>query len=209
MFGTFEQEAKGGVVSKEAFPVVLAALFEDKTHEQVAQLLENPYFMERTFDFLDKGSKGSLTHEDFERVSLMFSSDSDELSDFRFFVYDAGCKGYIVKDDMVAMIRSWFETGLKIKERELKLLVADNQADVEDVEAFARARKELFGEKKLAEAKIEESVAFAFATTVRQQPERISREEFLVATAQNDDLFDMRGIAEDLLEYLDDLTRLV
>lgn len=97
MFASFESLAKDGFVSKADFATVLSALFEDTKHEQVALLLETAYFMDRVFDFLDQGKKGKLSHEDFERVGLMFSSDSSELVAFRFFVYDAQSKGYITK----------------------------------------------------------------------------------------------------------------
>ena len=209
MFGTFEQKAKDGVVSREDFPAVLTALFEDPEHEQVALLLDNKYFMDRTFDFLDKEQTGTLTHENFERVSLMFSADSDELIDFRFFVYDAGRKGYIVKEDMTKMIRACFETALRVKERELKQLIADKQAEEDDLPAFQKAREQFLSPDGLADEKIAQAAGWAFETSVREQPDRITEKEFKEANAKNDDLFDWRGIAEDLVDHVDDLARLL
>lgn len=209
MFAYFESKAKDGFVSKEDFPAVLTSLFEDTKHEQVAFLLENEYFMERTFCFLDQGAKGKLSAEDFERVSIMFSADSDDLISFRFFVYDVGQKGYIVKQDMFKMIHSCFVTALKVKERELKELVDAKQAEPEDLVAFAKAREQLLGEKNVADEKIQQAVAWAFETTVREKPEQISEQEFREANRKNDEFFDWRSLVEDLTDLADDLQRLL
>ena len=154
MFAAFEQHAKDGFVAKADFATVLSALFDDVSHEQVALLLETPYFMDRVFEFLDVGKKGKLSHEDFERVGLMFSSDSHELITFRFFVYDAGSKGYITKEDMTTMVRAIFETTLKVRERDLEALAKKDKAEEGALEKFRKARDQFLGKADIVDSKI-------------------------------------------------------
>jgi hypothetical protein len=175
----------------------------------VALLLENKYFMGRVFEFLDQGKKGKLAAADFERVTLMFSADADELIAFRFFVYDVGAKGYIVKDDMTRMIRATFETELDIRERDLAELAKADQAEEGALERFRKARDQFLGKADLVDGKIAQAVAFAFETTVRKDPAKITAAEFASANKKNDDLFDWRGLVEDLADYVDDLSRMI
>jgi hypothetical protein len=184
-------------------------LFEDPTHEQVAFLLDNAYFMDRTFAFLDEEKTGDLTAENFERVSIMFSSDSDDLIKFRFFVYDEGGKGFIVKEDMTKMIKCCFSTTLDIKERDLKELAKTDQAEEGALESFKKARAQFMAENEVVDSKIAQVVGWAFETTVRDTPDRITEAEFNVANQKNDDLFDWRGLADDLVDHVDDLSRMV
>jgi hypothetical protein len=225
MFATFEARAKDGFVSKEDFPVILASLFDDVKHEQVALLLESAYFMDRVFDFLNQGKKGKLSHEDFERVGKMFSSDTNELIEFRFFVYDVGSKagtifllwfcfdfsfkGYITKVDMTKMVRTIFETNLTIREHDLEDLAKKDQAEAGALDKFRKAKEQFLARADVVDAKIGQIVNFAFETTVRKDDGKITFAEFSSANLKNDDLFDWRGLAEDLTDHVDDLSRLV
>ncbi len=175
----------------------------------MALLLENAYFMGRVFEFLDQGKKGKLSAEDFERVTLMFSADANDLIAFRFFVYDAGSKGYVTKEDMAKMIRATFETELVIRERDLAALAKADRAEEGALERFRKARDQFMGKADLVDGKIGQVVAFAFETTVRKDPSKITAPEFTAANKKNDDLFDWRGLVEDLADYVDDLSRML
>ena len=56
--------------------------------------------------------------------------------------------------------------------------------------------------------KIAQAVGFAFETTVRKDSDRITAAEFAAANKKNDDLFDWRGLADDLADYVDDMSRM-
>ncbi len=178
-------------------------------HEQVALLLESKYFMERVFAFLDQGNKGKLNAADLERVGIMFSSETDDLITFRFAVYDVGHKGYITKPDMTAMIRATFETTLNIRERDLAELAKKDQTEEGALENFKKSRAQFTAKAELVDDKIAHAVGFAFETTVRKDSDRITAAEFATANKKNDDLFDWRGLADDLADYVDDMSRMV
>jgi Ca2+-binding EF-hand superfamily protein len=110
--------------------------------------------MDRVFAFLDQGNKGKLSHEDLERVGLMFSADSQELIAFRFFVYDASAKGFITKEDMTKMVRAIFETTLKVRERDLEALAKQDKAEEGALEKFRKARDQFLGKSDVVDSKI-------------------------------------------------------
>merc|ERR1711916_241242 len=123
----FAEVDKQGKVTKENFLPVFSVLF-DKDFEQSQFLLDNAYFVDRCFAFLDQEKKGELTVKDFERVGEIFSPDDEEMTNFRFFVYDKEGKGYITREDLTRMFRSCFETNLKIRLQDLEKDVKDGNA---------------------------------------------------------------------------------
>ena len=175
----------------------------------MALLLDNKYFMGRVFEFLDQGKRGKLSAEDFERISVMFSSEASDLIAFRFFVYDVGAKGFVTKEDMTKMIRATFETELAIRERDLEALAKADRTEEGALERFRKARDQFLSKADLVDGKVAQVVAFAFETTVRKDPAKITAAEFAAANKKNDDLFDWRGLVEDLADYVDDLSRMV
>lgn len=207
LFATFEEKAVNGSISKEDFGVVFRSFFEDPDNEQVAMVLQNSLLMDRIFDFLDTKKQGRLSAQDLERVSLMFSADGDELISFRFFVYDIGSKGHVTREDMGRVVSSCFETLLKIREKDLAQLASQDQTEAGALEKFQKAKEKLASGE--SQKKIEESVTWAFDIAARQDRSVVSKTEFEEANKKNDDLFDWRAIAEDLCDYVDDISRLI
>ena len=150
-----------------------------------------------------------LIRADFERIGEMFSPDDEEMTNFRFFVYDEEGKGYITRQDLTKMFRTCFETNLKIREQDLEKLVKEGQAEKGALENFNKAKEMILSKNDVIDNKIKEAVNYAFETAVREEPEKITKEEFGEANAKNDDSFDWRVIADDLCDYVDDYAKLV
>lgn len=77
------------------------------------------------------------------------------------------------------------------------------------MEKFRKAKDQFLAKANLVDEKIASVVGFAFETTVRENNDRITASEFEVANQKNDDLFDWRGLADDLTDYVDDMSRMV
>lgn len=99
---------------------------------------------------------------------------------------------------MTKMIRAVFETTLKLRERDLEELAKQDKAEAGALDKFRKARDQFMATADVVDRKIAQVVNFAFETTVRKDDGKITASEFAAANAKNDDLFDWRGLADDL-----------
>lgn len=92
-------------------------------------------------------------------------------------------------------------------QKELRALAASGQAEQETVDLFTKA-KDLFLSSQ-AKDKIAETVGYAFASVTTAAPDHITFDEFKVAMARNYDLFDFKGISEDMMDHIDDMSKTI
>lgn len=205
MFVEFAKRAKDDRLGRDAFPEVLKALFEDPSVDQCAVILNNPYFLDRMYTFLDKEKKG-VTHEQLAAgIGTIFSADDNDDAHFYFHCYDPEGKGYMERTGMQKLLRAWLEAQIAVQEKELRQLASKDQTDDETLALFTKAKDKFLSTQ--ADAKIAETVGWAFSAVTTAVPDRITFEEFKVAMARNYDLFDWKGISEDFMDRIDDMSK--
>eukprot|EP01090_Pellita_catalonica_P023706 TRINITY_DN9909_c0_g1_i1.p1 TRINITY_DN9909_c0_g1~~TRINITY_DN9909_c0_g1_i1.p1 ORF type:complete len:219 (+),score=60.71 TRINITY_DN9909_c0_g1_i1:75-731(+) len=184
-FTLFNQKTENGAkgLDLKTYKEIIRTIFEDPDSDSVQVIIENDVFMNRALAFITQLSEGpAITLEHYAQgITSMFGTDTTELTDFKFFVYDIDGSGTITKDNMTAVVNSFLD-------RFLINLAAEKEDAAEDI---TKVRAEI------APKAVESVIAPAF---VKAGTVAISRKQFDALYAEDDDLFDWMDLTEVALE---------